>query len=403
MSDTDTPAETSDVGASRTTLAELARLFLKIGVIGFGGPAAHVALMEDEVVVRRRWISRSHFLDLIGATNLIPGPNSTEMTMHVGFERAGWRGLITAGVSFILPAVIISGVLAWAYVRFGSLPEVGPFLIGIRPAVVAVVLGAVWRLGRTAVTGVRHALLGVGACAAVLTGLGEISALLVFGLIGTAWLALSQRDPGNGAARTLLLVLPTGAKWSIGGSVAGLVGAAATPITLTKIFLFFLKIGAVLYGSGYVLVAYLEGGLVNDYGWLSKDQLLDAIAIGQFTPGPVLSTATFIGYQLYGLPGAIVATAGIFLPSFLFVLILNPLIPKLRQSRWTAAFLDSVNVVSLALMAAVTIDLAATMHQVDDWIILAVASLLTFWYKANAAWIVLGCAGLGWFLGLVPP
>jgi len=403
MSDTDTPAEPSDPGALRPTLADLARLFLKIGVIGFGGPAAHIALMEDEVVVRRRWISRSHFLDLIGATNIIPGPNSTEMTMHVGFERAGWRGLITAGVSFILPAVIISAGLAWAYVRFGSLPEIEPFLIGIRPAVVAIVLGAVWRLGRTAVTSVRLALLGFGASVAVLTGLGEIPALLIFGLIGTAWLALADRDPGNGANESLFPVLPIGAKWSFGASLAGFVGAAATPITLPKLFLFFLKIGAVLYGSGYVLVAYLEGGLVNDYGWLSKDQLLDAIAIGQFTPGPVLSTATFIGYQLYGLPGAIVATAGIFLPSFLFVLILNPLIPKLRQSRWTAAFLDSVNVVSLALMAAVTIDLAATMHQVDDWIILAVASLLTFWYKANAAWIVLGCAGLGWFLGLVPP
>ncbi|MFW6089246.1 MAG: chromate efflux transporter [Gemmatimonadota bacterium] len=381
----------------------MAGLFLKLGVIAFGGPAAHIAMLEDEVVTRRGWLSRQHFLDLVGATNLIPGPNSTEMTMHVGYERAGWKGLFTAGACFILPAVLITGAFAWLYVTYGSLPEVEPFLYGIKPAVIAVILGAVWRLGRTAVKGWRFAVLGFGVAAAVLSGLNEVWALLAGGLLGTLWLRAGGYDSSRtaGALLPILFLRPSALGTGATGAAGVLLGstAAVATVSLWKLFFFFLKVGAILYGSGYVLVAFLEGGLVQDYGWLTQTQLLDAIAIGQFTPGPVLSTSTFIGYLVEGVPGAAVATLGIFLPSFFFVLILNPLIPKLRESVWLSAFLDSVNVAAVALMVVVTIELGVgILVSWPAWVIAGLAAVFALVYRVNAAWLVAGGAALGWLL-----
>lgn len=383
----------------RGGLGEVARLFTKLGFIAFGGPAAHIAMMEDEFVTRRNWIPRQHFLDLIGATNLIPGPNSTEMTMHVGYERAGWPGLFTAGSCFILPAVVITGFFGWLYVEYGTLPEIEPFLFGIKPAVIAVILGAVWKLGKKAVKGWRFAVMGLVAAAAVLAGLGEIWALLAGGLIGTLWLRATGYDSSSTASRLIPVLFLQQARDTTGAAAAATAGAAAVGVSLWKLFFFFLKIGSILYGSGYVLVAFLEGGLVQDYGWLTETQLLDAIAIGQFTPGPVLSTSTFIGYVIEGVPGAVVATLGIFLPSFVFVLILNPLIPRLRESVWLSAFLDAVNVAAVALMVAVTLELgASTLVSWPAWVIAVVSAVLAIRYKVNAAWLVLGGAVLGWLL-----
>ncbi len=389
--------ETTGDGAVRKgSLAEIARLFGRLGIVAFGGPAAHIAMMEDEFVVRRGWVTHEHFLDLVGATNLIPGPNSTEMTMHLGYERGGWPGLFTAGSCFILPAVTITAVLAWLYVTYGTLPEVEPFLYGIKPAVIAVIAGALWRLGRRAVTSWRLAVIGAAVVVAVLVGVGEVTALIVGGVAGMLWLRWSGVAESRTAARWLPILFQDTTAVAAGAAA----GAAAT-VSLWKLGLFFLKVGAILYGSGYVLVAFLEGGLVNDYGWLTQSQLLDAIAIGQFTPGPVLSTSTFIGYVISGMPGAVVATVGIFLPSFFFVLILNPIIPRLRESAWASAFLDAVNVAAVGLMLAVTIELSLV--ALTSWqaiAIAAVAAVLLIRFRLNAAWLVVGGAVVGWLLSL---
>jgi len=371
-------------------LAELARLFLKLGLIGFGGPAAHIAMMEEEVVERRQWLTREHFLDLVGATNLIPGPNSTEMAIHVGYLRAGWMGLFIAGLCFIIPAVLITTGFAWAYVKFGMLPRVVPFLFGIKPALIAIILAAVWRLGRSAAKGMPLLSLGCAVAVASLLGWDEIVLLLLGGVIGTLWL---------GRAGSLALLAWMSASVAGSAAAAGATGAAGASIPLAKLGLFFLKVGAVLYGSGYVLVAFLEGGLVRDYGWLNEAQLLDAIAIGQLTPGPVLSTATFIGYILGGLPGSAVATAGIFLPSFIFVAALGLVLPRLRGSRWMAAFLDAVNVSSVALMAAVTVKLSvSTLTSWPAWVIALAAAGVGLRWRVNATWLVVGGALIGWAL-----
>ena len=383
----------------RGSLGEIAGLFLKLGVIAFGGPAAHIAMMDDEVVERRGWLSRQHFLDLIGATNLIPGPNSTEMTMHVGYERGGWPGLFVAGGCFILPAVLLTGALAWLYVTYGSVPDVERFLYGIKPVVLAVILGALWKLGKKAITGWRFAVIAAVVAAAVLLGVPEVWALLVGGVLGTVALRASGYTSGTAARYLPILFLQPAA--SAGASAAG----AVASVSLWKLFAFFLKVGAVLYGSGYVLIAFLEGGLVDDLGWMTQGQLLDAIAIGQFTPGPVLSTSTFVGWVVAAgagldpVAGAAVATLGIFLPSFVFVGILNPLIPRLRQSAWLSAFLDAVNAAAVALMAAVTLQLGvATLVSWPAWLIAALAAVAALRYKVNAAWLVLGGALLGWAL-----
>ena len=368
-------------------------MFLKLGVIAFGGPAAHVAMLEDEVVERRGWMTRQHFLDLIGATNLVPGPNSTEMTMHVGYERAGAPGLFVAGACFIGPAVLITGALAWLYVAYGTLPTVEPFLYGIKPAVLAVILGALWKLGKKAITGWPLAVIAIAVSAAVLLGASEVIALLVGGVVGAVALRGLGRDSATAARYLPILFLQPALE----------VGAASASVW--KVFLFFLKVGSVLYGSGYVLVAFLEGGLVDDLGWLTQAQLLDGIAIGQFTPGPVLSTSTFIGWVVGAEAGlspvavAAVATLGIFLPSFVFVWILNPLIPRLRSSAWLSAFLDAVNASAVALMAAVTLELGVdTLVSWPAWLIAAVAAVAALRYKVSAVWLVLGGAVVGWAL-----
>ncbi len=381
----------------KNSLGEIARLFFRLGLTAFGGPAAHISMLEDEVVTRRHWLTRAHFLDLIGATNLIPGPNSTEMTMHVGYERDGLPGLITAGALFILPAAVITCLLAWVYTTYGTLPAVAPFLSGIKPAVIGVILGAIWRLGRKAVKGWQFLVLGLTVMAAVLLGMNELIALMLGGVIGTFWFrweALRKQTP-------LLIFFPELiGRW---GETAVSRIQASEP-TLWQIALFFLKVGAILYGSGYVLIAFLEADLVDRFGWLTQAQLLDAVAIGQFTPGPVLTTATFIGYLLAGVPGAVVATLAIFLPSFVFVLILNPLVPLMRKSIWTASFLDAINVASVALMAAVLIELSReTLVDWPAWIIGALSIIATIYFKLNSAWIVLGGAVLGYlFYALLP-
>src|SRR5688572_28780675 len=300
-----------------STLGEVAKLFLKLGVIGFGGPAVHIALMEEEVVRKKKWMSMDHFMDLVGATNLIPGPNSTEMAMHIGRERAGWKGLVVAGACFIIPAVIITAFFAWLYELYGQLPEAQPFIYGIKPAIIAVIVTLMIRLGKSALTTVELGIIGAIAAIAVLSGLNEIFVLFGCGLLGILIYFMKR----NG--KTINGILPF---------TLLQVSNPLTALSDLKLFLIFLKIGAILYGSGYVLFAFLDAELVAK-GIITKQQLVDAIAVGQFTPGPVFSSATFIGWQISGPTGALAATIGIFLPSFLFVALLNPLIPILRKSK----------------------------------------------------------------------
>ena len=397
------------------TVGEVVKLCGKLGIIGFGGPASHIAMLEDEAVARRKWLTREHFLDLVGATNLIPGPNSTEMMIHIGYQRAGWPGLIAAGISFVLPAVLLSTLIAWIYVEFGALPAVQPFLAGVKPAVLAVILGALWRLGTTASkpkeappTRIALAIIGIAVAVAVYIGAPVIWSLIAGGLLGMLALRAMSGWSGGAAALLALPDSPYELPWA-GQSPASalklaalLVAATAPVLTLGALGLFFLKVGSVLYGSGYVLVAFLEGDLVHEYGWLTQQQLLDAIAIGQFTPGPVLSTAAFIGYVLAGIPGAAVSAAAIFAPSFIFVAILNPIVPRLRRSPWMAAFLDAVNVSAVGLMAAVLVRLTGDI--VTAWpaaviALLAAASVLR--WRVTSAWVVIGGALLGWPLSML--
>ena len=369
-------------------LIGIAVAFLRLGVVAFGGPAAHLALLENEFVTRRGWLSRQRFLDLMGATNLIPGPNSTEMTMHIGYERAKGPGLIAAGLGFVLPAAGITAVLAWIYVEFGALPTVEPILAGVRPAVLVVIVGAVWKLGRKAIRGWRLGLIGVAVVAAVWAGAGEVTALLAGGVLGALLLSVPRSSASLGLLVMALL------------EPARALASTAESADLAKLGLFFLKVGAVLYGSGYVLIAFLEGGLVTDYGWVTRQQLLDAIAVGQFTPGPVLTAATFLGFLVAGPVGAAVATAGIFLPAFGFAWILNPLVKRLRESAVTAAFLDAVNAAAVGLMVAVAVDLsAATLSTLPAWAIAAAGAAGLFWARWPAAWIVAGGGLIGWLAG----
>jgi chromate transporter len=382
-------------------ISELIRLFLKIGAFSFGGPAAYIAIMEEEVVFRRKWLTREHFLDLVGATNLIPGPNATEIAIHIGYVRGGIPGLIAAGVSFILPAATITGLLAWAYVEFGTLPNAANFLFGIKPAVISIICIAVLRLGKTAAKNILLICIGTAVALGTLLGVNEVIALLCGGIMGIALHAIKNSSRANIHSWSLpLSVQPViSLSDSSPGSVVIAATAAATTVSLWKLGLFFLKIGSVLYGSGYVLVAFLEGGLVRDYGWLSHQQLLDAIAVGQITPGPVLSAATFVGYVISGPMGALVATVAIFLPSFFFVLLLNPVIPRLRASATMSAFLDSVNISAVGLMAAVVISL--TQQVIGDWrgiVIAGVTAMAGIKFKINNAWIIAGGAGFGWLL-----
>jgi chromate transporter len=366
---------------------EVAGVFLKLGIIGFGGPAAHIAMMEDEVVRRRHWLTRETFLDLLGATNLIPGPNSTEMAIHIGHQRAGWAGLVVAGICFILPAASITLAFAWAYVHLGSLPQAGGFLYGVKPVIMAVVIQALWRLGQSALKTTRLTMIALLAAAANFVGMNELIVLCGAGVIT----ALLDRLANNArVVPPILSIVGLGSPLLVNGG--GVTAATlVTPFGFTSLFLFFVKVGAILFGSGYVLLAFLRADLVDQWRWLTEAQLLDAIAVGQITPGPVFTTATFIGYVLGGTPGAVVATCGIFLPAFIFVALSGPLIPRLRRSATAGAVLDGVNVASLALMTVVTWHLGrAAVVDGMTAILALVSAVLLLRFRLNSAWLVLG-------------
>ena len=378
--------------ATGSQLKQIALSFLRLGTIAFGGPAAHIAMMEEEFVRRRGWISQADFLDMLGASNLIPGPSSTEMAIHIGHQRAGWRGLIIAGTSFILPAMLIVMVCAWAYAAFGALPRIQRVLYGIKPVIIAIVLQALWRLARTAVKDMFLAAIALIATVAALAGGNVLVVLLVAGLLATlhAW----NRERLAYAKLTLLPIK----------SLAASTAAAAVPIGLGGLFLLFLKFGAVIFGSGYVLLVFLQADLVNRLHWLSQAQLLDAVAVGQVTPGPVFTTATFIGYLLGGVPSALVATVAIFFPGFLLVAASRPLIPRIRGSKIAGAFLDGVNVAAVGLMIAVTWQLsrAAVVDSLSGSIA-ALSALLLIFFRINSVWLIVagGFVGIaaGWWLG----
>jgi len=378
-----------------TPLREVMALFFKLGVIGFGGPAAHIALMREEVVKRRKWVSDERFLDLLGMTNLIPGPNSTEMAIHLGYTRAGWPGLVAGGACFVVPAMVIVWALAWAYVRYGAQPQVGWLLYGVKPVIIAVVVQAIWALLRTAVKGTLLAAVALAVLALSLMGVNEIALLAAGGLVVPV---------ARGVRGAWVAAVAAPAATVLGGaaSAAAQGMTAAASVSLMTLFVTFLKIGSVLYGSGYVLLAFLRNDFVHRLGWLTDRQLLDAIAIGQVTPGPVLTTVTFVGYLVGGGAGAVLATVGIFLPSFVFVAASRPLLPKIRASRWTAAFLDGVNVAALGLMAAVTWELARA--AVIDWLtalLALVAAAVLIRFEVNSVWLILGGGVVGLLYRLV--
>jgi chromate transporter len=371
--------------AERTTLRELVWLFGRLGFTAFGGPAAHIAMMEDEVVRRRGWMARERFLDLLGATNLIPGPNSTELAIHIGHDRRGWAGLAVAGASFILPAVLLVTAIAWVYVQFGTLPEVAGVLYGVKPVIIAVVVQALWGLGKAAVTSRVLAALAVMAFFASLAGVNELAILIAAGAILAIGRRLRERASPPSACGLPLPLLGAGA------AAASATASATVAVGLWPLFLVFLKIGSVLFGSGYVLLAFLRGDLVERLHWLTESQLLDAVAVGQITPGPVFTTATFVGYVLGGPAAAAVATLGIFLPAFVFVAISGPLVPRMRRSKTAGAVLDGVNVASLALMAAVALELGrAAIVDIPTAGLAAISAIVLIRYKLNSAWLVLG-------------
>jgi chromate transporter len=375
-----------------TPLRDIAALFLKLGTIAFGGPAAHVAMMEDEVVRRRGWLTREQFLDYVGSVNLIPGPNSTELAIHIGRERAGWPGLLLAGACFIIPSALIVATIAWAYVVYGALPAATAVLYGIKPVVIAVVAQALWNLTRTAVKTVLLGAIGIACAIAVAAGAHELAVLAGAGLVSGAARAVSRPSARGPGAALGAMILQSAAV-----SGAGVFVTAKT-VGLWPLFLVFLKCGALLFGSGYVLLAFLRADLVERLQWLTEQQLLDAIAVGQVTPGPVFTTATFVGYVLGGPVAAAVATAGIFLPAFVFVAMSGPLIPRIRRSPIAGAVLDGVNAASLALMAVVSWQLGRAALVDALTIALALASLvLLVRLRINSAWLILAGAAIGWF------
>jgi len=373
-----------------SALAEIAAVFLRLGTTAFGGPAAHVAMMEDEVVRRRGWLTRDEFLDYLGATNLIPGPNSTELAIHIGYARAGWPGLLVAGVSFILPAALIVTAVAWAYVKYGALPHVNALLYGIKPVVIAIVLRALWSLARSAIKDVPLLVLACAALVGVVAGVNELAILAASGLFAVTLRNALHRSNVRRAFGGLLLLKP---------AAFVVVGAAATAtVGLVPLFLVFAKIGSVLFGSGYVLLAFLRADFVQRLGWLTEQQLLDATIVGQMTPGPLFTTATFVGYVLRGPAGAAVATLGIFLPAFVFVALSGPLVPRLRRSATASAALDGVNVGSLALMTFVTWQLGHAALPDKLTAIAAATSIVALTRtRINSAWLI----AAGGVLGLV--
>jgi chromate transporter len=382
------------------SLGEIAFVFLKLGTIAFGGPAAHLAMMEEEFVRRRQWMTRAEFLDRLATANLIPGPSSTEVAIFVGQLKRGWRGLIVAGCCFIIPAALIVSVIAWAYVRFGSLPKAEGVLYAIKPAVVAIVIQALGKLGRT---GVRSALLAVIAVLAVVLGLLGVSPVMVLlsaGLVSAAALAMKNRLLSAGGFSKIVGLQKVGAfPKVVAGAMAVAATGAAFPAELLRLFLSFLKIGSVVFGSGYVLLAFLQSEFVEHLHWLTEKQLIDAVAVGQFTPGPLFTTATFIGYVVAGWAGAVVATVGIFLPGFLLVAVSGRWIPRLRKSPVVAAALDGVVAGSLALMAVVTWQLGkASIVDRTTLAVFAVSLIVLLRFRVNAAWLVAAAAVVGWVM-----
>ncbi len=379
-------------------LGEVARVFLRLGALGFGGPAAHVALMEAELVRRRRWVSPAEFLDLLAATNLIPGPNSTEMAIHLGYRRAGPAGLLVAGTCFILPAAILVTAMAWSYREFGGVPAVASAFRGIRAVLVVVIAQAVLSLARSGIRSRRHAAIALAALAASLAGVNELALLALAGAVGVAvGGARSVARPSERSAASPPEPFPSAAPLALAAAAAAPAGFALGPM-----FVAFLKIGSVLFGSGYVLVAFLRADFVERLGWLGERQLLDAVAVGQVTPGPLLTTATFIGYLLGGLPGAGLATVGIFLPAFVFVALSAPWIPRLRRSRAAGAVLDGLVAGSLALMAAATVGFARLLAGDPFGIALALAAAaLLFAARVNPGWVILGAGLAGTLAGLL--
>lgn len=363
----------------RASLREIAALFLRLGATAFGGPAAHIAMMEEQVVRRRRWLSRERFLDLLAISNLIPGPSSTELAIHIGHAQRGAAGLVVAGLCFIVPAMLIVLALAWAYVEYGRLPEVRGLLYGVMPVVVAIVANALWLLGRTAVKSWQLGVIAAAALAAVIAGAHELAVLLVAGVAAAAFAAARR-----GQALALLPFVPIAS------------AAIAVPYSLAALFGFFVKVGAVLFGSGYVLIAFLRVDLVERWQWLTETQLVDAIAIGQVTPGPLFTTATFIGYLLDGVPGALVATAGIFLPAFIFVALSGPFVSRLRASPVASAALDGVTAASLALMAYATYAIGRTAFvDVASIAIAVIAFALLVWKRVGATWLIAAGGAIG--------
>ena len=380
----------------RTSFGELAWLFFRLGATSFGGPAAHVAMMHDEVVRRRGWLSDERFLDLVSATNLIPGPNSTELAIHVGWERRRGAGLLVAGVAFIAPAMWLTAACGYAYVRYGALPAAGWILYGVKPVILGVVVQAIAGLAPKAATTTRLRAIGVLAGVLAAVGVHELAVLLGAGLASVATAPRRRASPAD-EAHSLGPLAP------LSGAVAAT--GAAQLVTLPSMFWVFLKTGSVLFGSGYVLVAFLRSDLVQRLHWLTEAQLIDAVAVGQITPGPVFTTATFVGYVLAGPSGALVATVGIFLPAFVFVALSGPLVPRLRASARAGAFLDGVNVASLALMVVVTAQLAraAIVDLPALALALVAAGTLLRFKKLNATWLVLGGAVAGFAVSWARP
>jgi chromate transporter len=383
--------------SSLSNAGEVAGVFLKLGTVAFGGPAAHIAMMEEEIVRKRKWVNHDTFLDLLGASNLIPGPNSTELAIHLGYVRAGWIGLLVAGTCFIAPAMGIVWALAAFYSRYQSLPELSSIFNGMTPVIVAIVLQALWGLSKNVMKRTKDMLIGAGVLIGALCGMPEIPMLLAAGLLSLLLNASNNRRSRNNSSLDAVFPAPF---LLAGGTAAA--GAAKAGLTLSAMFWTFIKIGSVLYGSGYVLLAFLKTEFVGIDGGLTSKQLLDAVAVGQFTPGPLFTTATFVGYLLHGSWGAVLATVGIFLPAFVFVAIINPFVPRLRKSPLFSGFLDGVNAASLALMASVTIQLGRTaLSGWFPWLLGAAAAFILFRWKVNSLWLVMGGALLGYLYSLL--
>jgi chromate transporter len=376
----------SQAAVTRSPLREVIAPFLRLGLTAFGGPAAHIALMQEEFVHRRQWLAREDFLDMLGASSLIPGPTSTEVAMHIGHRHAGWRGLLTSGTCFILPAFCMVLICAWAYVRYGSLPQVAGIMYGVKPVVIAIIVQALWTLARTAIKSPWLGLLAALVTLGTLLQFNMLAMLLAAGVLAMAltWLKVRREVP------IALALMP-----AAGGSLA--TGAAMTlPASTAAVFAMFLKFGAIVFGSGYVLLAFLQTDLVDRLHWLTRAQLLDAIVVGQLTPGPVFTTATFIGYLVNGIGGAVAATVAIFLPGFCFVAASRPLIPRLRRSRWAAAFMDGVNAAAVALIIAVTLQLGrAAIFDPATAAVAAISGFLLVYYRVNGGWLMLAGALFG--------